>query len=155
MFLAGGLFALDGAGVSDIGGGSGIVIIEFIMRFMQTIPSFLGLVTIHFVGSAALFLGFVGWLWAAAISRGQWLHLTGQKNSKMISIFRRLFWLVKKVSSVAKKTQKQAISRRLKERKKSKHRQEPVLFGESDDQVDNHAVGRTYSQPKSRVTDEN
>ena len=74
--MAGGLFALDGAGISDIGGGGGAVIIGFIMRFMQPIPSVLGLKTIHYVGIATLFLGFVGWLWITAMSRQQWLHVT-------------------------------------------------------------------------------
>ena len=60
VFLAGGLFALDGAGISDIGGGAAKVVIVFIMKFMQVIPSVLGLKTIHYVGMATLFLGFVG-----------------------------------------------------------------------------------------------
>ena len=96
VFLAGGLFALDGAGVSDIGGGGGAIIIGFIMRFMRAIPSFLGLKTIDYVGIAALFLGFMGWLWVTAISRQQWAHVTGQ-TTKLGRIFKGLFEIGQKL----------------------------------------------------------
>ena len=99
VFLAGGLFALDGAGVSDIGGGGGAIIIGFIMRFMQAIPSVLGLKTIHYVGIGTLFLGFVGWLWVTAISRQQWLNVTGQ-TTKFGRIFKGLFGIGPKFSGL-------------------------------------------------------
>ena len=108
VFLAGGLFALDGAGVSDIGGGGGAIIIGFIMRFMRAIPSVLGLETIHYVGIGTLFLGFVGWLWVTAISRQQWLNVTGQ-TTKFGRIFTGLFGIGPKFSGLVSWVQKRWI----------------------------------------------
>ena len=58
-FLSGGLFAIDGGKASDNGGGAGKVIIEFLMKYMQPIPTVFGLETIHYVGMSTLFLGFL------------------------------------------------------------------------------------------------
>ncbi|MDC3234938.1 DNA translocase FtsK 4TM domain-containing protein [Candidatus Puniceispirillum sp.] len=139
VFLAGGLFALDGAGISDIGGGAAKVFIVFIMKFMQVIPSVLGLQTIHYVGIAALFLGFVGWLWVIAISRQQWLHVTGQ-TTKFGRIFRGLFGIGQKFAGIFARVQKHFTLGPPKKSKTLKQRQEPLLVAETGDQIASHSM---------------
>ena len=149
VFLAGGLFAVDGAGVSDIGGGGGAIIIKFIMRFMQSIPSVFGLKTIHYVGIAALFLGFVGWLWIAAISRQQWLHVTGQAI-KVGRIFRGLFEIGQKVVGIFARIEKHFTRAPTKKTKRSKQRREPMLVAETGDEIASRAVSHSVSPRAQR-----
>ena len=144
VFFAGGLFALDGAGVSDIGGGGGAIIIGFIMRFMRAIPSFLGLKTIDYVGIAALFLGFMGWLWVTAISRQQWAHVTGQ-TTKIGGIFTRLFEIGQKAAGAFARVQKRFSLEQPQKPKTLKQRQEPVLVAESGDQIASKDVSHSAS----------
>ena len=136
VFLAGGLFALDGGGGSDNGGAAGAVIIGFIMRFMQPIPSVLGLETIHYVGIAASFLGFLSWLWVTAMSRQQWLGVTGKiiKNS---FIFKRIFAVGKQFVRTLTNAQKLVAAKPPHKQKALKQRQEPVLVA---DPVDGQSV---------------
>ena len=144
IFLAGGLFALDGGGISDNGGAAGAIIIGFIMRFMQPIPSVLGLETIHYVGIAALFLGFLSWLWVTAMSRQQWLDVTG-KTIAASFVFKRIFAVGKKFSGTLIKAQKHVAVKPSGKRKALKQRQEPVLVADSVDRV----VGQLVSSQLS------
>ena len=148
VFLAGGLFALDGAGVSDIGGGGGAILIGFIMRFMRAIPSVLGLKTIHYVGIGALFLGFVGWAWVAAISRQQWLQGSGQAT-KFDRIFIWLFGMVKKITGIFAWVQKHFTSEPPHNPKTLKQRQEPVLVAETSDQIASQSAA-SHAQPRNK-----
>ena len=149
VFLAGGLFALDGAGVSDIGGGGGAIIIEFVMRFMQNIPSVFGLQTIHYVGIASLFLGLVGWLWVAAISRQQWAHVTGQ-TTKLGLIFKGLFMIGQKVAGIFARVQKHCTPELTRKPKTLKQRQEPVFVAETGDQPARQVVSHSVSSRAER-----
>ncbi len=72
LLIAGGLFALDGGGVSDNGGAVGAVAVGFIMRWMQPLPGFMGLETIHYVGAVFAFFGLLSLFWLLAISRAGW-----------------------------------------------------------------------------------
>ncbi len=144
VFLAGGLFAIDGAGVSDVGGGGGAIIIGFIMRFTQAMPSVFGLETIHYVGIVVLLLGFLGWLWVTAISRQQWLHVTGQ-TTRVGRIFKGLFVIVQRVSGVFSLIQKHFILESVQKTKVSKQRQEPVLVAEMGDQIASQATSHPTS----------
>ena len=72
LLIAGGLFALDGGGVSDNGGAVGAVAVGFIMRWIQPLPGFMGLETIHYVGLVFAFFGLLSLFWLLAISRAGW-----------------------------------------------------------------------------------
>ncbi len=149
-FLAGGLFALDGGGVSDNGGAAGAVFIGFIMRFMQPIPSVFGLETIHYVGIAASFLGLLAWLWVTALSRQQWLHVTGQ-TSRASFIFKRIFLAGQKFFVTITKVQRHAAAKPPRKRKAPKQRQEPVLVTETVD----HIAGQPVLSQATRTSKTN
>ena len=74
LLIAGGLFALDGGGVSDNGGAVGAVAIGFIIRLLQPLPGFMGLETIHYVGAVFTFFGLLSLSWLLAISRAGWVR---------------------------------------------------------------------------------
>ena len=76
LLIAGGLFALDGGGVSDNGGAVGAVAVGFVMRWMQPLPDFMGLETIHYVGAVFAFFGLLSLSWLLAISRAGWARAT-------------------------------------------------------------------------------
>jgi len=134
VFLAGGIFALDGGGVSDNGGAAGAVIIGLIMRVMQPMPSVLGLQTIHYVGGAALFLGFLAWLWVAAISPQQWLQLGGQ-TSRIGRLFEGVIGICQRLAGTLANLQRNVAAKPVRKPKAAKQRQEPVLVFEAADLV--------------------
>ena len=134
VFLAGGIFALDGGGVSDNGGAAGAVIIGLIMRVMQPMPSVLGLQTIHYVGGAALFLGFLAWLWVAAISPQQWLQLGGQ-TSRIGRLFEGVIGIFQRLAGTLANLQRNVAAKPVRKPKAAKQRQEPVLVAEAADLV--------------------
>ena len=134
VFLAGGIFALDGGGVSDNGGAAGAVIIGLIMRVMQPMPSVLGLQTIHYVGGAALFLGFLAWLWVAAISPQQWLQLGGQ-TSRIGRLFEGVIGICQRLAGTLANLQRNVAAKPVRKPKAAKQRQEPVLVAEAADLV--------------------
>ena len=134
VFLAGGIFALDGGGVSDNGGAAGAVIIGLIMRVMQPMPSVLGLQTIHYVGGAALFLGFLAWLWVAAISPQQWLQLGGQ-TSRIGRLFEGVIGIFQRLAGTLANLQRNVAVKPVRKPKAAKQRQEPVLVAEAADLV--------------------
>ena len=134
VFLAGGIFALDGGGVSDNGGAAGAVIIGLIMRVMQPMPSVLGLQTIHYVGGAALFLGFLAWLWVAAISPQQWLQLGGQ-TSRIGRLFEGIIGICQRLAGTLANLQRNVAAKPVRKPKAAKQRQEPVLVAEAADLV--------------------
>ncbi len=134
VFLAGGIFALDGGGVSDNGGAAGAVIIGLIMRVMQPMPSVLGLQTIHYVGGAALFLGFLAWLWVAAISPQQWLQLGGQ-TSRIGRLFEGVIGIFQRLAGTLANLQTNVAVKPVRKPKAAKQRQEPVLVAEAADLV--------------------
>ena len=134
VFLAGGIFALDGGGVSDNGGAAGAVIIGLIMRVMQPMPSVLGFQTIHYVGGAALFLGFLAWLWVAAISPQQWLQLGGQ-TSRIGRLFEGVIGICQRLAGTLANLQRNVAAKPVRKPKAAKQRQEPVLVAEAADLV--------------------
>ena len=134
VFLAGGIFALDGGGVSDNGGAAGAVIIGLIMRVMQPMPSVLGFQTIHYVGGAALFLGFLAWLWVAAISPQQWLQLGGQ-TSRIGRLFEGVIGICQRLAGTLANLQRNVAAKPVRKPKAAKQRQEPVLVFEAADLV--------------------
>ena len=134
VFLAGGIFALDGGGVSDNGGAAGAVIIGLIMRVMQPMPSVLGFQTIHYVGGAALFLGFLAWLWVAAISPQQWLQLGGQ-TSRIGRLFEGVIGIFQRLAGTLANLQRNVAVKPVRKPKAAKQRQEPVLVAEAADLV--------------------
>ena len=134
VFLAGGIFALDGGGVSDNGGAAGAVIIGLIMRVMQPMPSVLGFQTIHYVGGAALFLGFLAWLWVAAISPQQWLQLGGQ-TSRIGRLFEGIIGICQRLAGTLANLQRNVAAKPVRKPKAAKQRQEPVLVFEAADLV--------------------
>jgi S-DNA-T family DNA segregation ATPase FtsK/SpoIIIE len=134
VFLAGGIFALDGGGVSDNGGAAGAVIIGLIMRVMQPMPSVLGFQTIHYVGGAALFLGFLAWLWVAAISPQQWLQLGGQ-TSRIGRLFEGVIGIFQRLAGTLANLQRNVAVKPVRKPKAAKQRQEPVLVFEAADLV--------------------
>ena len=134
VFLAGGIFALDGGGVSDNGGAAGAVIIGLIMRVMQPMPSVLGFQTIHYVGGAALFLGFLAWLWVAAISPQQWLQLGGQ-TSRIGRLFEGIIGICQRLAGTLANLQRNVAAKPVRKPKAAKQRQEPVLVAEAADLV--------------------
>jgi S-DNA-T family DNA segregation ATPase FtsK/SpoIIIE len=140
-FLAGGLFALDGGGVSDNGGAAGAVIIGMIMRVMQPIPPFMGLETIHYVGGAALFFGLLSWLWVVAISPRQWLKRS-DRTSKIGFLFKIIAGLGQKVAGSVNNAQQRVSAKPPRKPKPSRQRQEPVLVADATGHVaDQSAAG--------------
>ena len=95
ILIAASLYALDGGGVSDNGGATGAVLIGFIMRWMQPLPTLMGFGTIHYVGAAFAFLGAVAYFWVTAVSRQQW--------TRLVVGFGRVSQLIKPVSSLGRK----------------------------------------------------
>ena len=152
FFLAGGLFALDGGGASDNGGAAGAVIIGMIMRVMQPTPSFMGLETIHYVGGAALFFGFLSWLWVAAISPRQWLKRSG-KTSKIGPLFKGIAGFGQKVAGSLNNVQQRVVAKPPRKPKSSRQRQEPVLVadaaGHVADQNAKQAAGGKARSPRA------
>ena len=150
--LAGGLFAVDGGGVSDNGGAAGAVIIGVIMRVMQPMPSVLGLQTIHYVGGAALFLGFLAWLWVAAISPQQWLQLGGQ-TTRIGRFFKGIAGVGHGLAGVFKKMQINVAAKPARKSKSQKQRQEPVLVAVVADLVAGENANQAASaKPRSSRT---
>ena len=152
FFLAGGLFALDGGGASDNGGAAGAVIIGIIMRVMKPIPPFMGLETIHYVGGAALFFGFLSWLWVVAISPQQWLKLSG-KASKVGLLLTGVVGLGQKVVGSLNNVQQRVLAKPPRKAKPSRQRQEPVLVANAAshvaDQNANQAVCGKARAPRA------
>ena len=152
LFVAGGLFALDGGGASDNGGAAGAVIIGMIMRVMQPIPSFMGLETIHYVGGAALFFGLLSWLWVASISPQQWSKLSG-KAGKIGLFFKGVAGFGQKVAGSVNNMQQRVSTKPIRKPKPSSQRQEPVLVadaaGHVADQNTNQAVGGKVRSPRA------
>ena len=149
VFLAGGIFALDGGGVSDNGGAAGAVIIGLIMRVMQPMPSVLGLQTIHYVGGAALFLGFLAWLWVAAISPQQWLQLGGQ-TSRIGRLFEGFIGICQRLAGTLANLQRNVAAKPVRKPKAAKQRQEPVLVVEAADLVAGENANQAASlKPRS------
>ena len=149
VFLAGGIFALDGGGVSDNGGAAGAVIIGLIMRVMQPMPSVLGLQTIHYVGGAALFLGFLAWLWVAAISPQQWLQLGGQ-TSRIGRLFEGVIGIFQRLAGTLANLQRNVAAKPVRKPKAAKQRQEPVLVAEAADLVAGENANQAASlKPRS------
>ena len=149
VFLAGGIFALDGGGVSDNGGAAGAVIIGLIMRVMQPMPSVLGLQTIHYVGGAALFLGFLAWLWVAAISPQQWLQLGGQ-TSRIGRLFEGVIEIFQRLVGTLANLQRNVAAKPVRKPKAAKQRQEPVLVAEAADLVAGENANQAASlKPRS------
>lgn len=127
MLLAGGLFAMDGGGVSDNGGASGAVVIGYFMLLMQPIPGLWGLETIHYVGAAFMLFGLLSFVWVAALSRHQWARLAVQTH-KIMYIFRPVVAASKKIMGVFTKVQQSAVTKPVRTKPSQKARHEPTLI---------------------------
>ncbi|MAB03575.1 MAG: cell division protein FtsK [Candidatus Puniceispirillum sp.] len=123
-----------------------------IMRVMQPIPSFMGLETIHNVGGAALFFGFLSWLWVVAMSPRQWSKRSG-KTSKIRLLLKIIAGFGQKVAGSVNNMQQRFVAKPPRKSKPSRQRQEPVLVadaaGHVADQNANQAAGGKARSPRA------